>query len=85
MDPERYEFYLADAYTKSAIEVFSEFKYDVIIDDGPHSLHTQQFTVANYFNLLKPGGVLIIEDIRSSFNIVNRNLKRRRQKRCTNL
>ena len=65
MDPERYEFYLADAYTKSAIEVFSEFKYDVIIDDGPHSLHTQQFTVANYFNLLKPGGVLIIEDIQN--------------------
>jgi hypothetical protein len=45
--------------------VFSEFKYDVIIDDGPHSLHTQQFTVANYFNLLKPGGVLIIEDIQN--------------------
>ena len=65
MDPERYEFYQADAYTKSALEVFSEFKYDVIIDDGPHSLHTQQFSVANYFNLLKPGGVLIIEDIQN--------------------
>ena len=65
MDQERYEFYQADAYTKSALEVFSEFKYDVIIDDGPHSLHTQQFSVANYFNLLKPGGVLIIEDIQN--------------------
>ena len=65
MDPERYEFYQADAYTKSAVEVFSEFKYDVIIDDGPHSLHTQQFSVANYFKLLKPGGVLIIEDIQN--------------------
>ena len=63
MDPERYDFYQADAYCKSALDVFSEHEYDVIIDDGPHTLVSQQFTVQYYYPLLKSGGVMVIEDI----------------------
>jgi cephalosporin hydroxylase len=63
MDPKRYDFYQADAYCKSALDVFSEFEYDIIIDDGPHTLVSQQFTVQHYYPLLKSGGVMVIEDI----------------------
>lgn len=65
MDPERYDFYQADAYSKSAVDQFGQHKYDVIIDDGPHSLHTQKFSVEHYYPMLKRNGVLIIEDIQN--------------------
>jgi hypothetical protein len=65
MDPERYDFYQADAYCKSAVDEFGQYKYDVIIDDGPHTLHTQKFSVEHYYPMLKRNGVLIIEDIQN--------------------
>jgi hypothetical protein len=40
--------------------------FDVIIDDGPHTLQSQIFAVNSYFPMLKPGGILIIEDIQDS-------------------
>lgn len=65
MDPERYDFYQADAYCKSAVDEFGQHKYDVIIDDGPHSLPSQKFSVKHYYPMLKRNGVLIIEDIQN--------------------
>ena len=56
----------ADAYTTEAVEHFRNLHpdgYDVIIEDGPHTLETQIYAVQNYCNLLKPGGVLVVEDI----------------------
>jgi len=63
MDPERYDFYQTDAYCKSALDEFGQYKYDVIIDDGPHSIKSQMFLVEHYLPMLKPNGVMIIEDI----------------------
>ena len=65
MDPERYDFYQADAYCKSAVDQFGQHKYDVIIDDGPHSLASQKFSVQHYYPMLKRNGVLVIEDIQN--------------------
>lgn len=36
---------------------------DIIIDDGPHSLSTQESFLAKLFHILKPGGFYVIEDI----------------------
>lgn len=55
-----------DAYIQESVEYFQKLKpegYDVIIDDGPHTLESQIFAVENYSKLLKPGGILVIEDI----------------------
>jgi len=38
---------------------------DILIDDGPHSLESQLFTVKVMSNQVAPGGMLIIEDIQS--------------------
>ena len=66
MDPDRYDFYEGDAYNRSSVEMFSNEcpeGFDIIIDDGPHTLKSQVFVVEHYYPLLKPGGALVIEDI----------------------
>ena len=65
MNPERFEFYQGDAYSQTALDIFNVNKYDVIIDDGPHSLASQQYAVNCYYPLLSSGGTLIIEDIQN--------------------
>lgn len=65
LDPDRYDFYQMDAYTKTGIETLGVETYDIIIDDGPHTLDSQKFSLMHYSKFLNPGGVLIIEDIQS--------------------
>lgn len=62
-----YSFYEGDAYnTKFVEDLKVEWGgFDVIIDDGPHTLNSQLFTVKQYLPLLNPGGVLAIEDIQN--------------------
>jgi hypothetical protein len=42
--------------------------FDIVIDDGPHNLHSQFSCLELYFKKLKPNGLLIIEDIGSIEN-----------------
>jgi hypothetical protein len=62
-DEERIEVRFGNAYTPGMVNSFSEIKFDVIVDDGPHSLESQVFCVENYTSLLSNNGILIIEDI----------------------
>lgn len=62
----------ADAYTKDSVNVLKKVctnGIDIIIDDGSHKLADQIFVLDEYLKLLKPGGVLIIEDIQSDENL----------------
>lgn len=58
-----------DAYTKEFVECFfNEDKdegIDVIIDDGPHTLGSQEFFVQHYPKMLAPDGIAIVEDIQA--------------------
>lgn len=62
-----YCFYENDAYKEEFVfELQKEWDgFDVIIDDGPHTLESQVFAVYNYLPLLKKGGVFAIEDIQN--------------------
>lgn len=42
---------------------FENMKFDVMVDDGPHTLDSFLFFAKNYSKLLAPGGALVIEDI----------------------
>ena len=69
MNADRYTFYNIDGYNDTTVQKFKEEVpdgFDVIIDDGPHTLQSQVFAVNSYFPMLKPGGILIIEDIQDS-------------------
>ena len=51
-----------NAYTPEFLNKFKK-KFDIIIDDGPHTFETQSYFLTNYVPLLKKGGILILEDI----------------------
>ena len=42
-------------------------KFDVILDDGSHVPEHQILTINKLWDLVKPGGVYIIEDIETSY------------------
>ncbi len=66
LDFDRYDFYQGDAYNGGSLKMFADEcpeGFDIIIDDGPHTLQSQVFAVEHYYPMVKPGGVLIIEDI----------------------
>ena len=42
-------------------------KFDIIIDDGSHDVSHQQLTFGLLFELEKPGGLYVLEDLGSSF------------------
>ena len=60
-----------DAYTQETISLFGENSFDIIIDDGPHDNQTQEYFLKEYFKLLKPGGLLVLEDIVNIDNMDN--------------
>lgn len=62
-----YCFYENNAYDTAFVsELQKEWDgFDVIIDDGPHTLESQVFAVYHYLPLLKENGIFAIEDIQS--------------------
>lgn len=52
-----------DAYSLQTVKKLSAKKFDIIIDDGPHTLESFEFFIDFYFPLLKDNGIFIIEDI----------------------
>ena len=66
MNEDRYDFLLMDSFTNQSVETLKE-KYpegfDIIVEDGPHTLESQIFALREYSKLLKKGGILVIEDI----------------------
>ena len=72
LSTERYEYIEIDAFKQESIDLLKQ-KYpegfDIIVDDGPHYIETQTFTLQEYSKLLKKGGTLVIEDIQKFENI----------------
>ena len=68
MNNDRYEYINMDAFNLNSVQLLNE-KYpegfDIIIEDGPHTLESQIFAIKEYPKLLKPGGILVIEDIQN--------------------
>jgi len=56
-----------DAYSNDTLQHFLDknIKFDVIIDDGPHTLDSMIFVIENYTKLLNKDGILIIEDVQN--------------------
>jgi hypothetical protein len=55
------KFIINDAYEIAFIETLPNF--DIIIDDGPHTLDSQILCIERYLPKLKEGGIMVIEDV----------------------
>ena len=63
MKIEGVEIIKGDAYTNEISEKFEDESIDIIIDDGTHHIGEQIDFIKLYYNKVKTGGVLIIEDV----------------------
>lgn len=52
-----------DAYSPTTISWWSSMKFDLILDDGPHTLDSMKVCVSSYSKLLSPKGILVVEDV----------------------
>ena len=55
-----------NAYDKDFFDgqlLSKDTKFDIIIDDGPHTLESMIFFVQNYSKILNEDGILIVEDV----------------------
>lgn len=57
------DMYFGDAYDKNFSDTFD--KFDIIIDDGPHTLESQLKFIELYLPKLKKDGIFIIEDVQN--------------------
>ena len=58
-----------DAFSYNVLNKFKDNSIDYIIDDGPHTLESQLYSINNWYKKIKMGGKLIIEDIQSLTNL----------------
>lgn len=61
IDNNRINHIIANAYDINLLTKLNT--YDIIIDDGPHTLESMIFFIENYTKLLKTSGIAIIEDV----------------------
>lgn len=52
-----------DAYQPAFVKKFTPQSFDIVIDDGWHTLESMCKFAAVYHRLVKPGGYLIVEDL----------------------
>jgi hypothetical protein len=68
-DRERIEFIESDAYKIELVDQLPS-DFDIIIDDGPHTLESMAFVIEEYLNKINQNGIIVIEDIQE-FNWTN--------------
>jgi FkbM family methyltransferase len=64
---DRIQTFKTSAYSLKSINMFinKNIYFDVILDDGPHTIESMIYALIHYPKLLAPNGILIIEDIPS--------------------
>lgn len=60
---------IGDAYSDQVAAMFADNAFDIVIDDGPHTVESFIVFIKNYLPKVKKGGYFIIEDI-PDINIV---------------
>jgi hypothetical protein len=58
-----------NAYSMFYVHTLFDNNFDYIIDDGPHTLQSQNQFIELYYAKIKKGGKLIIEDIQSKSDL----------------
>lgn len=66
----RASLHLADASLQKTIDSLVKLHgpFDIVIDDGPHRLSVSKMCLDNLPVLLKPGGIMVIEDVYQGYS-----------------
>jgi len=67
----RIKTFIADQANRKQLESFIEkyeSGYDIVLDDGGHTMEQQQISFGYLFKHIKPGGYYIIEDVHTSLH-----------------
>ena len=54
---------VCDAYSFDTVNQFQRESFDIVIDDGPHTFDSMVFFILYYLDIVKPGGIMVLEDI----------------------
>lgn len=54
---------IGNAYCEECLKVLNDGKFELIIDDGPHTLDSMKYVVEKYLPSLTENGIMCIEDI----------------------
>ncbi len=68
-DSERIKTYIVNQENRESLEKFlneTDVEFDIIIDDGGHTMKQQQVSFGVLFKKLKKGGLYILEDLHTS-------------------
>ncbi len=65
-DLDNISFYQRDAYKEESVNLFNGIKFDLMIDDGPHTLDSMIFFAKYYSALLSENGIMVIEDVQKA-------------------
>jgi hypothetical protein len=64
LDGDRIVTYTGNAYDRQwAVNTFKNITFDMVLDDGPHTLQSMVDFATIYGNMIAPNGVWIIEDV----------------------
>lgn len=63
LNRDRIRMKIGNAYTEETVNMLSDRKYDMILDDGPHTLDSMKYIATHYTPLLAEDGILVIEDV----------------------
>lgn len=63
-NPRLHIHFSTNAYSPDFVDTLKDKKFDVLLDDGPHTLESMIYFVQLYLPLLADNGLLIIEDIK---------------------
>lgn len=63
---DRCNLYFFDAYSDENVNKLTKNKkYDIMIDDGPHTLESQMLFITKYLPHLNKNGIMVIEDVQN--------------------
>ena len=54
---------IGDAYSDKVANILVDNEFDIVIDDGPHTVESFKLFIQKYWSKVKSGGYFIIEDI----------------------
>lgn len=61
----RVKCYGGNAYLTDFIKFMGDKKFDIIIDDGPHTMESMLFAAEHFTKMLTPDGIFVIEDVQA--------------------